>query len=211
MSYKKDAYRLKSESVIKNFKKRNIKGYYCDNKEEALNKVLELIDEKSSVSWGGSMTIKEIGLTEALKNGNFKVVDRDTAKTMEERQELLREAFFMDNYVISSNAVTLDGELVNIDGTGNRVAAISFGPKNVIFIVGINKVVSDLDCAVKRVQNQAAPPNVQRLNLDTSCSKTGYCMDCFTDDCICGQILVTRFAKPKDRIKVVIVGEELGY
>ena len=211
MSYKKDAYRLKAESVIKNFKKRNIKGYYCDNKEEALNKVLELIDEKSSVSWGGSMTIKEIGLTEALKNGNFKVVDRDTAKTMEERQELLREAFFVDNYVISSNAVTLDGELVNIDGTGNRVAAISFGPKNVIFIVGINKVVSDLDCAVKRVQNQAAPPNVQRLNLDTSCSKTGYCMDCFTDDCICGQILVTRFAKPKDRIKVVIVGEELGY
>ena len=211
MSYKNEAYRLKAESIIKNFKKRNITGYYCDNKEEALNKVLELIDEKTSVSWGGSMTISEIGLTDALKNGDYKVIDRDSAETPEERQKLLRDAFFVDNYVISSNALTLDGELVNIDGTGNRVAAISFGPKHVIFIVGVNKIVKDLDCAVKRVQNQAAPPNVKRLNLKTSCYSTGYCMDCYTDDCICGQILVTRFAKPADRVKVVIVGEELGY
>ncbi len=211
MSYKKESYKLKAESVIENFKKRNIVGYYCDNKEEALRKVLDLIEKNSSVSWGGSMTIQEIGLTDTLNNGDYKVVDRGSAKTPEERQKLLREAFYVDNYVISSNAVTLDGELVNIDGTGNRVAAISFGPKNVIFIVGINKIVKDVDCAVKRVQNQAAPPNVQRLNLDTSCSKTGYCMDCYTDDCICGQILITRFAKPKGRVKVVIVGEELGY
>src|SRR6056297_3676058 len=211
MSYKKEAYELKAKSIIKNLKKRKINGFYYSTKEEALEKALSLIEKNSTISWGGSSTIDEIGLLDAVKNGEYKVIDRDTAENSEERWEIMRKAFFADNYITSSNALTIDGELVNIDGNGNRVAAMSFGPKKVIIIVGMNKVVRDLDCAVKRVQNQAAPPNVQRLNLDTSCSKTGYCMDCFTDDCICGQILVTRFAKPKDRIKVVIVGEELGY
>ena len=211
MSYKKEAYELKGKSIIKNFEKRKIKGFYCSTKEEALEKALSLIEKDSTVSWGGSSTIDEIGLLDAVKNGDYKIIDRDTAKNSEERWELMQKSFFADTYITSTNALTLDGELVNIDGNGNRVAAISFGPKKVIIIVGMNKIVRDLDCAVKRVQNQAAPPNVKRLNLHTSCSKTGYCMDCYTDDCICGQILVTRFNRNKDRIKVIIVGDELGF
>lgn len=211
MSDKKTANKIKSESIIKNFKKRNIIGYYCNTKEEALEKALSLIEENSSVSWGGSLTINQLGLTEALKKGSYEIIDRDEAKTQDERLDLMRKAFFADNYLTSSNALTIDGELINIDGNGNRVAAISYGPKQVIVIVGVNKLVSDRDCGIKRVQNEAAPPNVVRLDLDTSCRKTGYCMDCYTDDCICGQILVTRFSRTKDRIKVIIVGEELGF
>lgn len=210
MSYKKEAYELKAKSIIKNFEKRKINGFYCSNKEEALEKALSLIEKDSTVSWGGSSTIDEIGLLDAVKTGDYKVIDRDIAENAEDRWELMQKSFFADSYITSSNALTIDGEIVNIDGNGNRVAAISFGPKKVIIIVGMNKIVRDLDCAVERVQNQAAPPNVKRLNLNTSCSKTGYCMDCYTDDCICSQILITRFNRNKDRINVIIVGEELG-
>ncbi|HCX04579.1 MAG TPA: lactate utilization protein [Clostridiales bacterium] len=211
MSYKKEAYKLKAESIIKNFKKRKINGFYCESKNEALQKALELIEKGSTVSWGGSTTIQEVGLLDAVKDGEYEVIDRDTASNPEERWEIMRKSFFADTYITSSNALTIDGELVNIDGNGNRVAAMSFGPKKVIIIVGMNKIVDNLDCAVKRVQNEAAPPNVQRLNLNTSCSKTGYCMDCYTDDCVCGQILITRYNRVKDRINVIIVGEELGF
>ncbi len=211
MSNKKEAYELKASSIIKNFEKRKINGFYCSTKEEALEKALSLIEKNTTVSWGGSSTISEIGLLDAVKKGDYKVIDRDTASNSDERWDLMRKSFFADSYITSSNALTLDGELVNIDGNGNRVAAMSFGPKKVIIIVGMNKVVRDLDCAVKRVQNQAAPPNVKRLNLNTSCSKTGYCMDCYTDDCVCGQILITRYNRVADRINVIIVGEELGF
>jgi len=211
MSYKKEAYELTAKSIIKNFEKRKIKGFYCSTKEEALEKALSLIEKNSTVSWGGSMTIDEIGLLDAVKKGDYKVIDRDTASNSDERWELMRKSFFADSYITSSNALTVDGELVNIDGNGNRVAAMSFGPKKLVIIVGMNKVVRDLDCAVKRVQNQAAPPNVHRIKSNTPCSKTGYCMDCYSDDCICGQILVTRFNRNSDRINVIIVGEELGF
>src|SRR6056297_887893 len=211
MTYKKEAYKSKANSIIKNFEKRKINGFYCSTKEEALKKSLSLIEKGSSVSWGGSATIEEIGLLEAVKKGDYQVIDRDLGVNSEERFELMRKASFADNYITSSNALTIDGELVNIDGNGNRVAAMSFGPKKLIIVVGMNKVVRDVETAVKRVQNDAAPPNVKRLNLNTPCSKTGYCMDCYTDDCVCGQILITRYNRLKDRINVIIVGEELGF
>ena len=210
MTHLEKSYELKAQTVIKQFAKRNIEGYYCANKDEALKLTLGFIEEGKSISWGGSNTITEIGIKELLENGNYVLVDRDKF-TGEERTIKMREAFFSDYYLTSSNAVTQDGMLVNIDGNGNRVAAISFGPKQVIVVVGINKIVPTVEFAVERIRNFATPPNAIRLNYDTPCSKSGVCSDCLVKDCICGQILVTRYNRNAGRIKVIIVGETLGF
>lgn len=197
--------------VVENLKKRHFDAYYVSSKEEALKKVLELIPETSSVSWGGTMTMDEIGLKSALQDKNFKLIDRDTAKTPEERVDLMHQALFSDNYIMSSNAITEDGQLFNIDGNGNRVAALCYGPKNVIIIAGMNKVVKDVDAAYSRGRNLAAPANNQRFaNSKTPCATTGECANCLSPDSICNQFVLTRMCRPEGRIKVVLVGEELG-
>ncbi|SHJ85176.1 Uncharacterised ACR, YkgG family COG1556 [Dethiosulfatibacter aminovorans DSM 17477] len=206
----KKAYELKAAHLKKEFARRNIESFYCDNKEDAVEKILQLIEDGKSVTWGGATTLNEIGIKEKLEAGNYDVIDRDKY-VGPERMQKMRDAFSANYYLTSSNAVTLDGQLVNIDGNGNRVAAISFGPDKVIFVVGINKVVKTLEAAYDRVRNIASPPNALRLNLDTPCGKTGVCHDCLSKDCICGQVLVTRYNKIDDRIKVIIVGENLGY
>ncbi len=204
------SYELKAQTIIKQFAKRNIEGYYCANKDETVKLMLSFIEEGKSISWGGSTTITELGIKDILENGNYVLVDRDKF-TGEERMKKMREAFFSDYYLTSSNAVTQDGMLVNIDGNGNRVAAISFGPHQVIVVVGINKLVPTVECAVERIRNFATPPNAIRLNYNTPCSKTGVCSDCLVTDCICSLILITRFNKSPGRIKVIIVGETLGF
>ncbi|MDP3386579.1 MAG: lactate utilization protein [Eubacteriales bacterium] len=210
MTHLEKSYELKAQTIIKQFAKRNIEGYYCVNKEEAVKLMLGFIEEGKSISWGGSNTITELGIKDLLENGNYVLVDRDKF-TGEERNTKMKEAFFSDYYLTSSNAVTQDGLLVNIDGNGNRVAAISFGPKQVIVVVGINKLVPTVEYAVERIRNFATPPNAIKLNYDTPCSKSGVCSDCLVKDCICGQILVTRFNRNTGRIKVIIVGETLGF
>ena len=200
--------RLLAEKVIKGLESRNMSGYYAENKEEALKKALELIPEGSSISMGGAMSVHEIGLSEYLKNGNYNFIDRDA---YEDKRAAMLAAYDADVFLSSCNAMTNDGILINIDGNSNRVSAIAQGPRKVVFIVGMNKVCSDVDEALKRARNVAAPTNAQRFGLSTPCSKTGSCMDCKSPDTICCQFLITRFSRHKDRIHVVLVGENLGF
>ncbi len=201
---------LLGEQVVKALKERFFDAYYCETSESAVKTALSLIPEKSSVTWGGSMTIRDIGLTDALKNGDYLVYDRDEAPP-EKRADFVREHFFSDFFLTSSNAITQDGILYNIDGMGNRVASMIYGPKNVIAVIGINKIVKDEPSAVSRMRSTAAPINAQRFDIDTPCKKTGKCENCKSGDSICSYLVATRLCKPKNRIKVIIVGESLGY
>lgn len=197
--------------VVQALEKRHFKAYYCETAQEAKDKVLSLIPEGDTVAWGGSMTLEQIGVVEELRSGKYTVIDRDTAATPEERVSLMRQALLADTYLASTNAMSEDGQLVNIDGNGNRVAAMIYGPKNVILVVGINKVVKTLEDAWARARNLAAPVNTQRFGLETPCSITGSCADCTSPDCICAYISTIRISRPAGKIKVVLVGENLGF
>ena len=199
---------LLSGKVIKGLASRNMTGYYAKTGEEALRIALSLIPEGSTVTRGGCMSAAQIGLDDALQAGNYTFVDR--AKTEDKRKAALM-AYDCDVFIASANAMTEDGVLVNIDGNANRVSAIAFGPRKVIFIVGMNKVTKDVDAAMKRARNEAAPINAQRFGLDTPCAKTGSCMNCKSPDTICCQFLITRYSKHKDRIHVILVDEQLGF
>ena len=199
---------LLARKVIKGLESRNMKGYYAASKEDALQLALSLIPEGSSVTMGGAMSAHEIGLVAAVKEGNYRFIDRDAAA---DRRAAMLAAYDADVFLSSVNAMTDDGILVNIDGNANRVSAICQGPKQVLFIVGMNKVCGDLDSAMKRARNVAAPVNAQRFGLSTPCSKTGKCMDCKSPDTICCQFLVTRFSRHPGRIHVILVNESLGF
>ena len=199
---------LLAQKTIAGLKSRNMEGYYAANKEEALKIALGLIPEGSSISMGGGMSVHEIGLSEALKNGNYNFIDRDA---YEDKRQAMLMAYDADYYLASCNAMTDDGILVNIDGNSNRVSAIAQGPKHVIFIVGMNKVCNDIDSAMKRARNVAAPINAQRFGLDTPCSKKGTCFNCKSSDTICCQILITRFSRHEGRISVILVNDNLGF
>lgn len=197
--------------VVKSLESRNMEAYYVRTKEEALAKALELIPEGSTVSWGGSMSIQEIGLSQVLKEGNYVVYDREQATTKEERDEIAHKAMTCDYFLGSANALSEDGVMVNIDGNANRVAAYAFGPKNVLLIVGMNKVVKTEADAMSRAKNEAAPINAQRFGIDTPCVKNGSCFDCKKPECICCQILVTRYSRVPMRTKVILVNDTLGF
>ena len=199
---------LLAQKVIKGLESRNMTGYYAATKEEALKKALELITEGSSVSMGGAMSAHEIGLVEAVKKGNYNFIDRDA---MEDKRAAMLAAYDADYFLVSANAMTEDGVIVNIDGNANQVSAIAQGPKHVLFIVGMNKICDDVDGAMKRARNVAAPINAQRFGLSTPCAKTGSCMNCKSPDTICCQFLITRFSRHKDRIHVILVNDNLGF
>lgn len=203
--------KLLAEKVIKGLQSRNMEGYYVKNKEEALKKVFSLIPRGSSIGWGGSASVDEIGFKVVAKTGEYVVFDRDKGKNPIEKKQIELQTFGCDYYLCSSNAITEDGILVNIDGNSNRVAAIAYGPTHVIMVVGMNKVAKDLDAAICRARNEAAPINAQRFELDTPCRKNGSCADCMSKDTICCQFLVTRFSRHEGRIKVILVGEDLGF
>lgn len=198
-------------TVVKNLQRRGFEAYYCADREAALAKALELIPESDVVSWGGSSTIAQIGLLQAVKERN-KVIDRDTAKSPEEKFALMRQALLCDTFLMSSNAISSDGQLINIDGNGNRVAALIFGPKQVIVVAGVNKIAGSFDAAMDRARNIAAPVNAQRFaGLATPCAKTGLCANCQSPDSICAQFVITRRCRNVGRIKVILVGESLGF
>ena len=207
MNPKQISFQNTAQTLIKNLEKRNMSGYYCATKEEALQKALQLIPVNSSVGWGGSMTMEEIGLLDALKKGEYEAIDR----TQGDPKEQAAKIFTADYFLMSTNAITLDGELINIDGRANRICYLCYGPEHVLIIAGMNKVVPDVESGIKRVRNMATPPNTTRLNKNTPCAKTGRCMDCLSPDCICNQILITRRSGQEGRISVILVGEELGY
>ena len=203
--------KLLGETLVKNLTKRGMGAYYCATKEEALAKALELIPETDVVSWGGSVSVKDIGLLAAIKKRN-PVIDRDLADTPEEKMELMRNALLCDTFLMSSNAISKDGQLVNIDGNGNRVAALIFGSKQVIMIVGMNKITGTLEGAIDRARHVAAPINAARFpGLSTPCAKLGTCADCIAPDAVCCQVVITRVSRIKERIKVILVGENLGF
>lgn len=204
-------YQKQANTIIKKLEQRNMKGYFFHTAIEAKQKAIDLMAENSSISWGGSETLKEIGIFDELNKLNYKLYDRSNAKTPEETREMYLKALNVDYYLMSTNAITLDGKLVNIDGNGNRVAALIYGPKNIIIIAGMNKVVKDEANAIERIRNIAAPPNTIRLNINTPCSTSGKCHDCTQEQTICCQTVTTRFSRIPNRIKVILVGEVLGF
>lgn len=197
--------------VVKALESRNMEAYYVKTKEAALAKALELIPEGSSISWGGTMSAQEIGLTDALHKGNYNVYDREQVETREEKEKIAHQALNCDFFIGSTNALSEDGVLVNVDGNANRVAAFAYGPKNVLLIVGMNKVVKTEADAMSRARNEAAPINAQRFGVDTPCVKNGSCYNCKSPQCICCQILITRFSKVPKRTKIILVDENLGF
>ena len=204
-------YEKRGQVLVKSLKQRHFDAYYCADREEALKKALELIPEGASVGWGGCMSAEAIGLIDAVRHGPYRAIDRNQCTTMDERVRAMKQAMLADVFLTGANAISLDGQMVNIDGTGNRVAAVVYGPETVLVIAGMNKVADTLEDAVRRARTIAAPVNCQRFHKQTPCSVTGACADCKSDDCICNQILINRKCHPAGRIKFIIVGEELGF
>ena len=205
--YQKMIYRKRGNILVRNLQKRHFEAYYCETASDALDKALELIPKGASVGWGGAMSAQQIGLIDAVKTPQYRAIDRATAS---DREQAMKDSIFADVFLSGANALSLDGEMVNIDGTGNRVSAIVYGPKSVLIIAGMNKVMDTLDDAITRARTVAAPMNQQRFQLDNPCTQTGTCADCTSQSCICNQILITRHCRPVGRIKFIIVGEDLG-
>lgn len=202
---------LLAKTIIKNLQRRHIEGFYCPSGEEAVKKVSELIEDGSTVTWGGTMTVRDLGIPEHLKSrGTLEIIDRDLAETQEERQAMYLRAFSADVYLSSANAISEDGVIVNIDGAGNRVAAITWGPKKVIFVIGLNKVTQTVEAALLRARGTASPINSARFDIKTPCKADGVCHNCNSPECICNYVHFLRNS-PKGRHTVILVGENLGY
>lgn len=200
-----------AQRMIKNLEQRHYDAYFCKTAEDIRNQVKELIPEGSTISWGGSMTIRNSGVTKMLKAGNYEVFDRDDVTTQEDKLRIYRKAFECDYYLASVNAISEDGVIINIDGNGNRVAAITWGPEHVILIVSLNKVCQDVDAAIKRARSTAAPTNMARFDFKTPCQIDGTCHDCKSKDSICNYISIQRMSHPAKRHIVILTSEDLGY
>ena len=208
---KQKYYEKRGQVLVKNLNSRHFEAYYCPDKASALQKALELIPQGSTVGWGGALSAQQIGLIDAVNNGDYNAIDRDKCATPQEREQAMKKCLLSDVFITGANALSLDGQMVNIDGNGNRVAAIVYGPTNVLVIAGMNKVMDDLEAAYTRARTVAAPMNKQRFPLMTPCEVTGSCANCKSENSICNQLLITRNSKPAGRIKVILVGEELGF
>lgn len=211
MTHRQSAFAASTANIIKHLERRGMEGYFFEDSSSCVAAILASIPENSVISWGGSESVKESGLMDKIRQGNYKLIDRFSASTPEEGRELYAQSVLSDYYLMSSNAVTLDGELVNIDGSGNRVACLIHGPKNVIVLVGMNKIVTDVKTGVDRARNFAAPPNSVRLNRQTPCLVNGVCNDCLSLGCMCSHTVITRRSAIKGRIKVYFVAEDLGF
>lgn len=197
-------------AVVTALEKRHFDAYYCQTRAEAVQKVLELVPETDVVGWGGSATLEELGILDIMRERN-PVIDRDAAKSPEERMEMMRKALISDTFLMSSNAISADGQLYNIDGNGSRLAALVFGPKSVVVVAGINKVTKTIEDAEARTRNLASPANALRFDIPTPCCTTGNCSDCLSTSSICATMIRTRICRPAGKIKVVLVGDNLGF
>ena len=211
MGYKSQSYENQAKTIIKNLEKRNMKGYYCETGEKALELVKSILPKGALVTNGGSETLVETGIMDLIRSGDYEYIDRKSAKTPEESRALYGKIVTADYFLMSTNAITKEGELVNVDGIGNRVACLINGPAHVLVIAGMNKAVPNLEDGIRRVRNIAAPPNSIRVGSKTPCSVTGFCADCQSDDCICCQIMVTRFSRIPKRFKIILVDANLGF
>lgn len=208
---KKLYYEKRGEILVKNLRSRHFDAWYCSDRVSALEKALELIPTGATVGWGGAYSAEQIGLMDAVIAGDYREMDRSKCKTPEERVQCMKDCLTADVFLTGANAMSLDGQMVTIDGTGNRLAAICYGPEMILVIVGMNKVMDTLDSAIVRARTVAAPMNKQRFPNSTPCEVTGSCADCKSPECICNQILITRNCRPAGRIKFIIVGEDLGF
>lgn len=211
MDNRQKAFAKACDGIIANLKKRNMEGYFYEDSASCVRAILDMIPDGSSISWGGSASVQESGMMDALKNGSYELIDRSLAKTPEEQREIYGRTVMSDYYFMSTNAITYEGELVNIDGNGNRVACLIHGPRHVIIIAGMNKITTTLEGAFERARTMACPPNAVRLDKKTPCATTGKCGDCLSPDCFCNQIVVTRRSGHTGRIKVFLVAEDLGF
>ena len=203
---------LMIERLMNNLKKRGLNGHYCKSTDELVETAMQLVKDCKTVTSGGSMTLKESGILDMLSSiPDIEFVNRENYSDPKEVEEVYRKAFSSDCYFMSTNAITEDGILVNIDGRGNRVAALIYGPKRVVIIAGVNKITSTFDEAILRARTIAAPINSMRLNNNTPCVQTGVCANCLSPDCICDQFVITRKSMDPDRIHVILVDEEYGY
>lgn len=208
---KQQYFEKRGQILVQNLRSRHFDAHYCNTKEEALEMALSLIPQGATVGWGGATSAQQIGLMDALHRGDYRPIDRDRCETPEQRQQAMLDAMTADVFVTGANALSLDGQMVNIDGMGNRAASIIYGPKSVLVIAGMNKVEDTLEAAMTRARTVAAPINKQRFPGETPCLKTGACGDCKSESCICNQIVITRHCRPANRIRFILVGEELGF
>lgn len=207
MNNKKLAFKKTAQVILKWLEKRNMEGYYFETAAEAVEAALKMMPEGSVIAHGGSSTFAESGMLTAIQNGNYTLIDRASQNT----REGFAKAIMSDYFFMSTNAITVKGELVNIDGNSNRVSCLCHGPSHIMMFVGMNKVAADVESAVKRIRTYACPANADRLNRNTPCGITGVCGDCLAEDCFCNQIVITRRSGHKGRIKVFLIGEELGF
>lgn len=211
MNPKKKAYEIQATTIIKKLEKRGMEGYYFENRDLCVEKIISMMPKGSKISWGGSMTFHETGLSKMIDASDYELFDRYSVSTPEEQREIYSKIVMCDYFFMSTNAITLDGELINIDGNGNRLACLMQGPQNVMIIAGMNKLVGSVEAGIQRVKNIASPPNAIRLNKETPCTITGKCENCFSPDCICSHTVITRRSGKPGRIKIFLIGEDLGY
>lgn len=209
--FRKQAFAATAQTIIKQLARRNMEGYFCESSQDAVELVKTLVPEGSSIAWGGTETFKETGVKAALEAGNYRMLDRSAANAPEELRDMYLSHLASDCFFMSSNAITLKGELVNIDGNSNRLACLLYGPKQVIVLVGMNKVVDNVEAGVKRIQTMSCPPNATRLHTGTPCERIGMCGNCHDEGCMCCNIVVTRHNRQTGRIKVILIAEDLGF
>ena len=203
---------MKINRTIEALKKNNINGYYAKNRDEVIKLIEDIVAEGSKVAVGGSETLSELGVLEYLRSGRYDFLDRYKAGlTPEEVTNIFKQSFLADAYLSGCNAITENGELYNVDGNGNRVAAMLYGPDKVIVICGVNKIVKDVDEAIKRNREFSAPMNAKRLNKKTPCAKVGYCMDCNSPERICNEYTLIKKQRLPERMHVIFLNENLGY
>lgn len=211
MNAVQELYRKQAKALIPKFARRNMEAFYCDTAQEAKELVLSMIPEGSVVTSGGSVTLEQTGIFQELQSEKYTYVARSFSDDPKEVQARYAQQVQADYYLLSTNAFTADGELVNIDGSSNRMAMLLHGPRNVILVAGMNKLAMTREDALRRIHNMAAPPNAARLNKKTPCALTGFCGDCLSAETICCQEVITRYSRLPGRIKIVLVGENLGF
>lgn len=205
------AFEATARTIIKQLERRNFEGYYCETSADAVALVKQMLPEGSSVAWGGTETFAQTGVKAALEAGDYRMIDRSKATTPEEMRACYLQHFDADAFFMSTNALTQRGELVNIDGNSNRLACLLYGPKQVFVLVGMNKIVTDVDAGIKRIHTMACPPNATRLHTGTPCERAGICGNCHEEGCMCCNIVVTRHSRHTGRIKVILIAEDLGF
>lgn len=205
------AFAQQAKTIINHLERHGMEGYFCETSADAVELVRKLVPAGASIAWGGTATFEETGVKAMLEAGDYRMLDRSLAKTPEEQRKIYQQHFASDCFFMSANAITRKGELVNIDGNSNRLACLLFGPREVYVLVGMNKVVEDVDAGIKRIHTMACPPNAARLHTNTPCERTGMCGSCHEDNCMCCNIVVTRHSRYAGRIKVILIAENLGF